>query len=547
MHELSNRLLYYKQREIQQAIVDSARDREVGIKYAERGFGKRPDVLMYANDILDSVKKGASSFHVSEERWRNPMQLSAGMRKKELDELRKGWDLVLDIDCPYWRYSKLSAHLFVKALMNHGLVSISCKFSGNKGFHIAVPFEAFPKEVNNILVEKHFPEGPKEITLYLLDYISNNLIDVSETGGIIFDKKYKTTIEKIAKLTGKDQSELSKFVCPDCSKEVTNFSSSVKKEFICPKCETRIVKEDETKILVCPKCNVLMEKKEYKLKNCACGSEKPPKRMFDPLSIIDVDTLLISSRHMYRAPYSMHEKSRLVSLPINPEKVMQFEKKQANPKKVQVNKTFVFLDGSRCEPDEAQELMINAFDFRKEEILFRDSFADKKTHKEKEYELPETAIPEEYFPPSIKKGLQGLEDGRKRFLFILINFLSTLGWTHAKIEEIVWKWNEKNPEPLKENYIIGQLRYAKTNKEKVPPPNYVTGIYKDLQIEDPENITSRYNNPVTYAKVLYSQKNKEKKKRKKLTKKQKEMRKKHRQKLKKQKASKKDNENTQRK
>jgi hypothetical protein len=188
--------------------------------------------------------------------------------------------------------------------------------------------------------------------------------------------------------------------------------------------------------------------------------------------------------------------------------------------------------------------MINAFDYGKEDLVYKKRIGKTDNGRKKEYELPETAIPEEYFPPSIQKGLEGLEDGRKRFLFILINFLSTLGWTHAKIEELVWKWNEKNPEPLKENYIVGQLRYAKVNKERVPPPNYSTGIYKDLQIEDPENITSKYKNPVTYAKVLYNQKNKKKKKRKRLTKKQKEMRKRHREKLKKQKASKKKNENS---
>jgi L-amino acid N-acyltransferase YncA len=51
-------------------------------------------------------------------------------------------------------------------------------------------------------------------------------------------------------------------------------------------------------------------------------------------------------------------------------------------------------------------------------------------------------------------------------------------------------------------------------------------MYRDLSIEDPENITRRYNNPVTYATVLYNQ---NRKKRRKLTKEQKELRKKHRQ------------------
>ena len=61
--------------------------------------------------------------------------------------LRKGWDLVIDIDCPYWPYSKIIADLVVKALRHHHISAISAKFSGNKGFHIGVPFEAFPQKI----------------------------------------------------------------------------------------------------------------------------------------------------------------------------------------------------------------------------------------------------------------------------------------------------------------------------------------------------------------------------------------------------------------
>jgi len=447
--------LYYKRRDVQKAIVNAAKGREVGIRYGT-GFGKRPDVLVYENDILESVKKGATSFHISEERWMNPLSLSPEMRQAELDSLRKGWDLVLDIDCPNWTYSKLTAYLFVKALRLHGITAIGCKFSGNKGFHIGVPFEAFPKAVNNVHIKEWFPEGPRRIAIYLVGYISKNLI---ETKGkeVIFDRKFRTTLQSIEKATGKRQEK------------------------------------------------------------------------FDPLSIIELDTLLISSRHMYRCPYSLHEKSELVSLPIDADAIMAFEKKSASPENMK-NADRQFLDASKARENEALQLVISAFDYDKEDMIYRRLYErESKTAKKKSYELPEQAIPVDYFPESIKKGLAGLKDGKKRFLFILINFLRSSGWSDKNIEELVIEWNKKNPEPLKENYITGQLRYMKQNKEIVPPPNYNTGYYRDLGIADNETIMMRYKNPVSYARALYEQ---NKKKSRRLTDEQKAMRKAYRDSLK---------------
>jgi hypothetical protein len=456
MHELSRRLLYYKQKNVQEKIVDSSKDREVGIRYGEKGFGKRPDVLVYENDVFSAVKKNATSFHVSEERWSDPLDLRTDMRKHELDELRSGWDLVLDIDCPYWTYSKLTTHLLIKALKQHNIKTISCKFSGNKGFHIGVPFEAFPAKVNDVHIKNWFPDGPKRIALYLLKYITTNLIKIKKNGEIIFDNKYKSSLKKLSKLTGKSQEK------------------------------------------------------------------------FDLRDLVELDTLLISSRHMYRAPYSLHEKSGLVSLPINPDKVMEFKKEMAEPKKVTAEKEF--LNPEKAEKNEALQLMINAFDYGKEDDIYKEIYKqDNEKKKTKEFDLPDQAIPEEYFPPSIKKGLEGLKDGKKRFLFILINFLRTSGWTYKNIEERVREWNKKNPKPLKETYLIGQLRYAKVNKDIVPPPNYSTQYYQDLGLSDPENIMRKYKNPVMYARVLYEQ---NKKKSRRLTKEQKEMRRKYRETLK---------------
>ena len=111
-------LKHYKRKEIQEEIVNGAKDKEIAVKFGDKGFGKRPDVLLFPNDVLELAKKDATSFHASEELWLNPLNLKPEMRRKELDDLRKGWDLILDIDCKILDYSKIAADLLVKALKN---------------------------------------------------------------------------------------------------------------------------------------------------------------------------------------------------------------------------------------------------------------------------------------------------------------------------------------------------------------------------------------------------------------------------------------------
>ena len=64
---LSTLLKYYKREDVRAAIVGAAEDKEVAIKYGEKGYGKRPDVVRHSKDVLEFVKQGASSFHCSEE------------------------------------------------------------------------------------------------------------------------------------------------------------------------------------------------------------------------------------------------------------------------------------------------------------------------------------------------------------------------------------------------------------------------------------------------------------------------------------------------
>ena len=489
MIPISTTLSYYKRKDIQDEIIENAKDREVIARFNDK-FGNRPDILQYPRDILELAKQGATSFHASEELWKNALQLDPLMRKKELENLRKGWDLVLDIDCEYWQISKIISWLIVKALKEFDVNSISIKFSGNKGFHIGVPFEAFPEEINEKKTENLFPELPKAVASFLLEYIAEKHIEVKKDNSILFGKKFKISLEKLKEITSKSVDELTKKYCSDCNREVKEIKEG-SIEFICPKCQSSIKTKDEN-FRKCEKCNVFMEKIKNKKSLCKCGSNKF-YRKFDPLEIINVDTLLISSRHLYRTPYSLHEKSGLVSRPFNPYKVLKFEKKFAKPENIKISK-WRFLDREDVKKDEARELVHKSLEFikNKETVKERDF--------EKEYEdIGE--VPEHLFPPCIQLISKGLEDGRKRALFIFINFLSCVGWDYDKIERFLREWNEKNNEALREVYLIGQLRYHKQQKKKILPPNCSNKMYYvDMGVCKPDNLCSKIKNPVNYAR-----------------------------------------------
>ena len=135
--------IYYSRPEIKKVLYDFSINRETIPRYYE-GFGKRPDILQYENDILEQVKNGATSFHSSEEIWSDPLEIVTGMSRKEFDEIRTGWDLLLDIDSPYLEYSKIYTKLLIDALRFHEIENFGVKFSGSKGFHIISPWKAFP-------------------------------------------------------------------------------------------------------------------------------------------------------------------------------------------------------------------------------------------------------------------------------------------------------------------------------------------------------------------------------------------------------------------
>lgn len=487
--DISTPLLLYKRLDIQNAIIENAKNREIAIKFGESGFGKRPDILKYPKDVIELAKQGATSFHASEELWKNPLQLDPMMKKGDMENLRIGWDLVLDIDCQIWKLAKITTWLIIKALKEHNISSISLKFSGNKGFHIGIPFEAFPEKINNSETKNLFPEAPRSIALYLLDYINSNYIKVEKDEKIMFGGKFAITFQKLAEATKKSMNDLTIRHCSSCNNIIKGEKQKIT-EFVCKKCSSAITSNDP--FMKCPKCKIFMEKLEHEKALCKCGSNNF-YRKFNALSVIEVDTILISSRHLFRMPYSLNEKSGLVSLPISPDNVLSFEKEMAHPKNIKLTKPN-FLDRQNVKKGEASLLLERSLGFNLEKQKGLEG------KKEKNFESLTEALPEQFFPPCIQKILKGLEDGKKRSMFILTNFLTSVGWDYEKINALLHEWNKKNAEPLREVNITGQIRYHKQRKKKILPPNCQNKMYYvDMRICNPDDLCKKIKNPVNYS------------------------------------------------
>ncbi|MDE1848925.1 MAG: hypothetical protein KGH55_02745 [Nanoarchaeota archaeon] len=391
--------LYYSRQDIQEAIFSFSENREVIPRYFE-GFGKRPDSLQYPGDIFEFVKKGATSFHCSEELWKDPLRIETGMNPKQLNEIRKGWDLLIDIDSKYLDYSKISAQLILKLLGFYGVRNVGIKFSGSKGFHLIVPWKSLPKEINGIKTSDMFPEWARIVTQFLTESIKNELVD------------------KITELSRPN-------------KYIRDFQVS--------------------------------------------GEVMP-------------DLILVSPRHLFRMPYSLHEKTSRASIVLSENELKDFQPLDADPMKAIVRK---FLPDS--DEGEASRLFLEALDW------YKGKSGKKQTGENSAAEFKPVKfekLSDEMFPPSIRKILLGIKDGRKRALFILINLFRFINMDKEEMEKRLFEWNKKNSSPLNEGYVTTQLSWS-FRKPPVMPPNFDKDYYKGIGIvPTPEELALK--NPVSY-------------------------------------------------
>lgn len=450
LENLDKELIYahYNRPEILKAILGNAQGKEVVGSFGGTGYAKRPDTIFYEQDILSLVKQGITSFHCSEETWNDPMRLQPGMSRNDLEALRIGWDLIIDVDCVFLEYSKLAADLIVQALEHYSIKNISVKFSGNHGFHIGVPFESMPEFIDGKQTKTLFPQAARLIAELLKEFIEGK-IDLKTGRGKLADAIWRYE----AQGSSDEQQIMAKII----------EKTSVPHEKLVRRTKT----EDGYDIDV-----------------------------FNAFELLEIDTILISSRHLCRMVYSVNEKSGLVSLPINPKKILEFNRDVARIENKIISR-FTFLERSKSIPGEATQLLREAFDRQYSEQTV---VGDDKKVASRTYEDIRDAIPEIYFPPMIKKLLEGnLRDGRKRAVFVLGAFLFSVGWTEDAVSERIHIWNKTHPEGLRDAYIRGQIKHLASSKTL--PPNF--SVIAEYFGYDKELIPAKMKNPVNFSRSQY--------------------------------------------
>ncbi|MCK5624714.1 hypothetical protein KAI04_02640 [Candidatus Pacearchaeota archaeon] len=472
--------LYYSKPDIQKAIFEFCKNRETIPRYFE-GFGKRPDSFEYKGDSFELVKKGATSLHCSEEIWQDPMKIYTGMNEEQANELRIGWDLLIDIDCKWFDYSKLAAKAVIKTLKKHKIKKIGVKFSGGKGWHILIPWKTFPKEINGIKTSSMFPELPRKIISYIR-YYSEKILQESlpkDFYSQFKNVKIKRGVKcKICNEVAREYEQVELY-CSKCKRsEIRKFEKNEKKEeSFCPECKGKISLKNQVEMMECINCNFnSIDKPSSFSKNIEV----------DLFELMGLDLVLVSPRHLFRTPYSLHEKTSLASVVIDPEKVSEFEMKDADPMKVKV-KDFM----PNVEEGEAKELITQALDWYKDNNPDQE---EKKTGDFKQIKL--SNLSEKNFPPCIKNILKGISDGRQRSIFVLISLFRSVGMDRDELEKRMYDWNEKNTPPLKQGIIKNQLKVAYKGKPLMAPN--CKEYYQGIGVCEPDSFCKLIKNPVNY-------------------------------------------------
>ncbi len=472
-------LSYYSRKDIQNAIFEFCKNRESIANFNNEFFAKRPDCFDYPSDILNQVKNGATSFHCSQEIWSDPLEIKTEMTKEQYNELRTGWDFLIDIDSKYFDYSKIAAQILIKALKHHNVKNFGIKYSGSKGFHIIIPFKSFPDEISGIKTKDKFPEWARLIAIYLTslihDELTREILKLTKQEDLEEGKElFETKCKKCGNIATKK--EIGKYVCPNfkCKAQVESMKSN-RKEMICPSCNGRMNRTAKEEVYFC--------------ENCKINSKKFPQsfvQIAKMKELIDsVDLVLVSPRHLFRAPYSLHEKTAFASIVIDESQLKDFKPTDADPLKINNVKNYM----PTVIPGQAKDLLMQALDYAEKKEIKSPQFTGQSI------DLKGLKITEDMYPPIIKKLLKGIPgDGRKRALSIILSFFSSLEFPKEFIEEKINEWNIKNHLPLKEGYIKSQVDWYSKNKRL--PPNYDKPIYKEFGNLDP--IEMAIKNPINY-------------------------------------------------
>jgi len=395
---------YYNNDAVAERIFENAKNREVAGVFFSGNYEKRPNMLQYKEDVKQMALRGITSFHFSVERWAFPMQLSAD----NYDELRIGFDILIDIDSKLGiEEAQTAAILICNFLEKYGIKNYGLKFSGSRGFHICIPNEMLPKEIDYKKTEKMYPLLPKIISRFIRKNIAADLMK---------ELLKRKTMKELVDILGEKPEEMSPFYFVDVEKNW-------------------------------------------------------------------------GARHMFRAPYSLNEKTWNVSLPLNLSQLKNFSVGEAKPENAlkNIEKAERFFKGKE---NEAASLIMDAMDWY--------ATVKKEPVPKRKITKWENKINEELFPPCIKLILSGLKDGRKRSVFTLINFLRMMNWDWQEIEEKLYEWNKKNRQALQRSIILGQIRYQQRQESRPPANCFNDEFYVSIGVCRPDETCKLIKNPIGY-------------------------------------------------
>ena len=113
------------------------------------------------------------------------MQLKSEIPKQEMDDLRKGFDFIIDIDAKAkLKHAQVAAIKVYEFLQSFGITP-TVKFSGSRGFHLAVSGNAFPSKIDFKDISQKYPDVPQTIANFIRERIRDELLeDFTFKGGL---------------------------------------------------------------------------------------------------------------------------------------------------------------------------------------------------------------------------------------------------------------------------------------------------------------------------------------------------------------------------
>ena len=497
---------YYLREEILNSFYENSRDKEMVPVFYSRKYGKRPSYAEFPGDIRFWIKQGASSFHCSVENWKNPINIVNS--KHAMDENRTSFDLLFDIDADKGiEFAKVAAILLIEELKQHKIKNIYAKFSGNRGFHVAVSHKTMPKYIGQKETKYMFPILLQQTASYLRIRIKKKLaeqyskllnkniidpyqyVDIEEnwSNRHLFRMPYSLNEKTYLASVVLDINKIKYFKKKDADiEQIKKVKDFLKKG-----------DENESQTLLV-RANDYFSFEEEKTfnevkKEKSIGFENKIKSKTKENLQNKIKNIPLSQRMAYREALSGDGALLFDFKP---------HKKKAGTKKGKTESTLTNKEKSIYElfVDDIGEKEVILSD-KKTSLLFVPEIISNRIRSLK-YSKNIKSISFKYFPPCIKTILAGIDDGKKRAVFILINFLTSCGWQKENIKELLLEWNTKNKEPLKEHYITSQISYAKEGSDAVFPPNCKkSGYYGDIEVchRDEFCIEINITNPVFYA------------------------------------------------